>query len=474
MNAINLQNVKNDFFIPISNLYYDEALKTLKASEFKTYISIIYIVKSIGPNTQQYFSSKKDLLKEINSLTRITEKTFLKHLKTFESLGLLKMEGKSFDIGFNISDSKSGGYTSIDILDLEYLILNLDNNELKLYLTIHRLLKGFNRKSSRLTYSLLKKWSAIKNKAIFIATRDSLKDKGLIAALLDLETNSYQYKLREFSNGFVFKTVEKEPRHVEKKPQISSKTVEKKPYINNIIPKRNKYLKKSINSKESSQSKQSVFKIKNTEKIFKFFNENSKTSHLDAEAKNKLLEALIQNIKSYQGFNGEIVKTKPDHYLTLEHDKYGRILDKILDRYYFQLEEKAREEESRKLYFSLFQKYYPEEIKGLEDYESNDFSRYKLDELIKKSPSVGYWNEAFMKVKEEISNKRYNKENEIKAQAYMENLIQQRVNGKSISLDERLDLLEEFLPIVEQMYPVESEYLVCERKKTFNEFIELT
>jgi hypothetical protein len=474
MNALNLQNVKNDFFIPISNLYYDEALKALKATEFKTYISIVYLIKSIGPNTQKYFSTKKDLLKEINSLNSITEKTFLKHLKTFENLGLLKIEGKSFDIGFNITDSKSGGFTSIDILDLEYLILNLDNNELKLYMAIYRLIKGFNKKSSRLTYSLMKKWSAIKNKAIFIAARDGLKNKGLISALLDLNTNSYQYKLREFSNGFVFKTVEKEPRHVGKKQQDGSKTVEKKPHINNIIPKRNKYLKKSISSKENTEQKQSKFIQKNTEKIFKFFDENSKTSHLGQEEKHKLLEALIQNLEEYKGFNGENIKTSADYYLTLEHDRYGRILDKILDRYYFQLEEKAREDKSRKLYFSLFQKHYPEQIKGLKDYESNDLSRYKLDELIKKSPGVGEWNESFLNITEMAPNPNFKKINEVKAQQYMEKLLKQKTSKKEIGIDERLDLIESLLPIVNEKYPVESEYLVIERKKTFKEFIEFT
>lgn len=470
MNALNLQNVKNDFYVPLCNLYYDEALKELKPAEFKTYITILYVIKAIGPNTKTYFSSKKDLHKNVLELIKVSEKTFLKHLKTFESRGLLNIEGKAIDLGFNVLDSKNGGYTPINILDLEYLILNLDNNELKLYLTIYRLTKGFNKKSSKLTYAQLKKWSGIKNKAIFIDTRNGLRDKNIIIALHDLETNTYQYKLKEFSNGFIFSTEDKKLHHVEKEHSKAEQTEEKKQYINKYIPKENKYLKKSLGNSQSFEKQKKFYQVQNKKKIFKFLNENIKTKYLSNEEKEKLFSDLLLELKTNGDFNGKEVKTTPDFYLSQEHPKYGRTIDKIIERYYYRFEEEKRANEGRALFFNFFKRFYPEEIIGLDDYPHNDISKHKFDLLIKSSPGAGYWSDDFIFIEEQVSNPEFSEKYVEESQAYMNKLMSKRVGGKEISFDERLELIAELIPEVEEIYPAISEFEYTSRKLPFSEF----
>lgn len=470
MKALNLQKVQNDFFVPLCNLFYDEALKELKPSEFRTYITIVYVIKAIGPNTKTYFSSKKDLLKCISELINVSEKTFLKHLKTFESRGLLKIEGKAIDLGFDISDSKSGGYTPINILDLEYLILNLDNNELKLYLTIHRLTKGFNKKSSKLTYAQLKKWSGIKNKAIFIDTRNSLRDKNIIIALHDLESNTYQYKLKEFSNGFIFSTEDKQPHQEEKEPLNKGETEEKEPYINKYIPKEKKYLKKSFNNSQNFENQKKLYLKQNRKKIFKFLNENIKTKYLDENEQNDLLEKLISEVQVHGGFKGEQIKTTPDFYLSQDHPQFGRTIDKIIERYFYRFEEERRANEGRELFLNLFKRFYPEVIGSVEDYATNDISKHKLDKLIISAPGVGYWSNDFIFREEHVENPEFSKDKQLEAQEYMNKLIQERVGDREISFEERIELVNELIPIVDKVYPVESEYIYSKRRLGFKEF----
>lgn len=469
MEALNIRNIQDNFFIPLSNLYFDESLKELKSSEFKTYITILYIAKSIGPNTKNYFSNKKNLYIEATRLIQVSEKTFLKHLKTFESRGLISIEGIKIDFHFDIADSKISGYTSINILDLEYLILNLDNNELKLYLTIHRLLKGFNKKISKITYSQFKRWSGIKNKSIFISTRDSLVEKGFITALYDTNSNSYSFRVNDINNGYKFKKEDKKPHQVEKEPKNDSKTEEKKPYINKYIPNKNKYFKKSFNTEKYEETK-ITYKTLNEEKIFRFLDENLKTKYLTASEKQDTYKELIKNVEQHGDFKGKKITSTPDYYLSLENEKYGRVVDKIIDRLFSLKEGNTRLDENRKLYFGLFELYYPEMIKNLSDYTVNDLSKHKLDLLIKESPSVGYWNDAYIFEEIETKNPEWNDNYAVESQEYMNNLIYERVGDKVLSLEQRLDIINELIPFLESKYPTQDEIIFKREKLTFEEF----
>ena len=105
------KNMKENFFVPICNLYYDEALKGLKAREFQTYMTITYLVKSIGPNTTQYFFNKQKILASIQKLVKISQTTFLKHFKTLENIGLITKETSiCFNLGYDIAASKEMGF----------------------------------------------------------------------------------------------------------------------------------------------------------------------------------------------------------------------------------------------------------------------------------------------------------------------------------------------------------------------------
>ena len=162
----------------MSNHHFDEGLKKLKANEFRTYIGLIYLIKLSGPNSRICTSTKKGLFSQISKIFSISKKTFLNHLRVFEKKELITVKGRVFDIGFDIEYAKKKGFTPLNVDALKYMMENLDHNELKLYLTFLRLLKGFNRVSATITYAQLKSWSAIKNKAIFISTRNSLMKKG--------------------------------------------------------------------------------------------------------------------------------------------------------------------------------------------------------------------------------------------------------------------------------------------------------
>ena len=108
-----------NFFIPLCHLYFDEALKTLKSNEFKTYMAILLVAKEIGPNTIRYYSRKKELFKQCSDYISVTEQTFLKHIKTCESMGLFEFErSNTLNIGFGIKDSKSYGFTEIQLATL--------------------------------------------------------------------------------------------------------------------------------------------------------------------------------------------------------------------------------------------------------------------------------------------------------------------------------------------------------------------
>lgn len=456
----------------MSNLYFDVALKELKSNEFKTYMSIIYVIKSIGPNTKVYFSLKKDLYENVSQVHKLTEKTFLKHLKTFLNKGLLEFNGKAINLGFNIEDSKNGGYTSFNILDLEALLTELDSNEIKLYFTIYRLLKGFNKKSSKYSYSQLKTWSGIKNKAIFISTRNSLQEKKLISTLMDIENNSFVFKLVDLKISYNEKREEKKPHQVEKEQHNKSHEVEKKPYIKKYIPQnKNKYFKKSIPNQEDSKKFESYcFKEINEQKIFKFLDENIKTKHFSKKEKNLILEELYHDLKVNNGYKGVKIKSTADFYLAQEHPQYGRNIDKIIERLFYKKEQEHRDNKSRSMWINIFKKHYPEQIKGLDDYRENDISKLKLDKLVKKSPGVGYWDESFLYVEEKEVNPDFNKSVQNKANEYMDELIKKEVGSKEIGFDERLALIENFIPLIDEKYPPVNEFLTQKRKLKFEEF----
>lgn len=481
------ENLDSSFFVPISNLYFDEALKSLKANEFKTYMGVTATIKEIGPNTQLYFSNKKELFKKCSSFLDCSEKTFLIHLKTLHLKGILDLKENVFDIGYNIADSKSYGFTPIDIDLLKYLLETLSSNEFKLYMTIYRLLRGFNQKSSSYSYAQLKTWSGIKNKTTFNKARSALVNKKLIVALLNVQNGRHTFKLCEFSPELKEdesiertqeiktqrRTSEDVLKHQKEDLQHRSHTAEDvlQPLIKKYNPFLNKYFKKSCSKQSPTYSKKAqLFEKENRKKILRFLSENLKTKDLSETQKHNLIEELVQDVKENGGFKGVKIKTTISFYLSQEHPQFGRNIDKIIDRYFYDKEQERRDNEGRGLFLKACSKYYPEEVQGLEDFEENDISRYKLDQLIKKTPGIGYFQDSFIFRKKEIKNPKFDTGIARKSQAYMDQLIAKETEGREVDFEERLTLVERFIPQVEKKYPQQDEIIIQRRKLTFEKF----
>jgi hypothetical protein len=462
-----------NFFVPLNNLYFDESLKSLKANEFKSYMALTYVVKKIGPNTKLYYSSKKQLFEKAGELIDTSYQTFLKHLKMFESIGLIDFENsKTLNIGYDISDSKSYGFTSIDIEDLKYLIINLDQNELKLYMAIFRILKGFNQKSGTYSYKQLKTWSGLKNKSIFIGARKSLVEKKLITTLLDLDRNTFTFKLSEINLINTSQEVEKEPRHTDLKPTKATFDTDLKPHIKKYIPFQKKYIKKSLTKNvNSNYQKQAIeYEKHNRNKIFLLISENLKTKHLEDSLKWSLIEKLILDVKVNGGFKGIKIKSTPDYYLIQESSQFGKNLDKILDRYFYQEEQEQRDNHAREIFLQVCEAYYPEKIVSLKDFKINEVSRHKLDKLIKSSPALGFWSDNFVYTEYELPNPSYDAAKEKKAKEYMNQLVLENSRDAEVDLEERMELISKFMPKVQERYKAQEELIFVKSKLSFLDF----
>ena len=485
------QKLTDNFFVPLNNLYLDEALKTLKANEFKTYMAVTYAVKKIGPNTKEYYSLKKELFTTIGEMANISYQTFLKHLKTFESIGLIGFSNSiTLDIGYDIAESKSYGFTSIDIQDLKLLLTSLDQNEFKLYIALYRVLKGFNQTTARYTYAQLKTWSGIKNKAVFISARNSLVKKGLISALMDVGSGRFSFTLKELdldsslldqkidANSLVSEKkrgadTEKKLRYTDLKPLKRGADTDLKPLINRSSTFSNKSNKKSyLSSKQQYREKAQKFEIENQKKIFLFLSENLKTKDLNDSEKLNLIDALILEVQESGGVNGSKITSTLTYYLSQEHHQFGRTVDKIIDRYFAKIDQQKRDEEGRRRFYQVLKDCFPETAKGLEDFKSNDISKHKLDKIIRQSPGMGYYTEEFLTADETIKNSKYDKNAAQDSINYLDALIKNEVKNREISLDERLDLIERFLPEANLKFPIENEYIVQKAKLNYEQFCQ--
>lgn len=395
MQNLRKEDLNENFFVPLCNLYFDVALKELKANEFKTYMGITAVIKGIGPNTQLYFSNKKELFQKCSNLLNVSVQTFLKHLRTFEEKGLISNKQRNVtDICYNIKDSKQVGFTQINIKNLELSLEKLDQNEFKLYMTLVRVLKGFRKTQCRYTYAQLKTWSGIKNKAAFISARRSLVKKGLIKALEDVNSSSYAFRLNES----FFEKCNLKPQNTDLKPTKREAHTDLKPHIKkyNSSLKKNNKKSSELSSKKSQDAKAKRFQAANRKKIFLFLSEYYCTHYLSDSEKNELINELILNVEKHGAVSREDVKCSPDFYLTLENEEQGRVVEKIFERMTHQKEQENGKNELRSCYFQALSTYFPEEVLGLDDYTVNDISRIKLDKLIEKSPNLYYFQEDYL------------------------------------------------------------------------------
>ena len=258
--------------------------------------------------------------------------------------------------------------------------------------------------------------------------------------------------------------VEKKPHQVEKKPH----QVEKKPLIKNLHKKN--FIKKSSYGKNIKSKILLQYKKENKKKIFKFLNENEKTKDLCRDGQKKLLKKLETDIKNNGGFKGVKLTSTVDHYLSQEHYLYGRTIDKIIERYYYSIEEIERDNAARNEYLEKFKKYYPDKIKNILDYSINKTSMSKLEQLISKSPSIYYWSDRFIYHASQIKNPKFNKLTFKKAKRHMDKLIFQKTKGKKLSIEKQGELIKNFLPIVEKKYSIELEFIHKRNQLPFSDF----
>lgn len=326
--------ISDNFFIPLSNQHFNKGLKELKSSEFRTYIGITYLTKRIGPDNSKYFvATKKALQKELKCFFKCSDKTFYTHIKKISSLDLIDVQQNNnltINIGYNFETSKKTGFTKIHVNHLEYLLGELSSNELKLYLTIWRLIIGFekhrNKRYRVLSYKLLKSWSGIKKKCILNDARDSLVKKGLINLSVN-HNKAFIYKLKKLKEEGVDhkKEVKKSPLKEEKSPVLCFVQEKKLPHI-----KKSSFFKKKYKSKKG-------FSDNELRKVCLLLNNNYKTTNMNDKEKHELGLLLIED----EELNGTVAKPDkngayrsdevkfPISYLLRESEEYGRVIDKV-------------------------------------------------------------------------------------------------------------------------------------------------
>lgn len=472
-----MQNLKlqdytdTHLYISFSNLYLDEALKRLKLKEFKTYMSIIAMGKVIGPNLTKLFGSKKDFFRETNRLFPISEKTFLKHLKTIESLGLLTFSKGLCDLGFDISDAKNGGYTEIHISDLALLLNKLNSLEFKLYMALKRQTKGFQRKSYKASYGHLKVFTNIKSNTSISSGLESLKHFKLISSVTDVNTGKITYRMNHDPKEIFSIEVKNELHQVENE-QVSHNAAVKNEPIKRDSTFLKKYSKKSSPKKEKFDQKARIYRKQNREKIFLFLDDHSKTKYFTEIEKWDFIDILENEVKVHGCFKGRKIKSTPDFYLSQDHPQFGRVIDKIIDRYFYRQELETRENESRKIYLKLFKAHFPEKVENLSDFKTNDLSKAKLDKLMRISPQPGFWNDHHLLKIVEQPNPDFDPNAEKKSKELFDSLLEEGIGEGGAEIEDQLDLLGEIAEEVERKYPVQSKTIELTERKSFDEFAE--
>jgi hypothetical protein len=162
-----------------------------------------------------------------------------------------------------------------------------------------------------------------------------------------------------------------------------------------------------------------------------------------------------------------------DFYLAQEYTKLGRVVDKIIDRYFHRIKQEDRDNRAREEFLSRLKIFYPDQINGLQDFTTNDIAKFKLDRLIQKSPGAYFWQESHVFEEEQEVNPEYDENLAKKASHYMEELITERIGGEDISLEIRFELIEEFIPMVNEKYPPQEEVIFSRKRRPFEEFCQL-
>lgn len=197
----------------------------------------------------------------------------------------------------------------------------------------------------------------------------------------------------------------------------------------------------------------------NQNKILRAISTHPLTKDYDFKTKKKMMSSLMREVCELGALNGSEIKTMPEFYVAFNHETYGPIAHKLIERHFYLKERKKASVKSCEIYYKAFSKYFPEEIKGLHDYRKNEESLKKLQELIQKSPVIGLFNDENIYFETSTTH------------TQKDEYITQELNKLKITGEFNLESMDKVLSRAEIFYPTK-EVGTIKGKLNFNEFCE--